>query len=142
MISFDDLQPHWEKLVQKAEEVSLKGLTEPERIWYTTRVLIDSVGDGGIISFYYNTGADDLEETMEDLKKIKADKIIKLLEKVNNLFPNGQVPKDIDERNDIISSWEDERIESLLESLDDKFIEHQEYLEKKVEPYINQILPQ
>ena len=61
---------------------------------------------------------------------------------MNKLFPDGQVLKDIDERNDIISSWEDEKIENLLESLDDTFIELQEYLEKKVEPYINQLLPQ
>lgn len=140
MISFDVLQPHWERLVEKVEKVGHEALTESERIWYTTRVLTDSVGDGGIISFYYNTGADDLEETMEDLKKIKADKIIKLLEKVNDLFPNGQVSKDIDERNDIINSWEDEKTENLLESLDEKFFELEEYLEKKVEPYIKQIL--
>lgn len=139
----NDLQQfYWEKLVQKADDVGLEGLTEVERIWYTIRVLIDSVDDGGIISFYYNNGAEYLRETMEDLRKIEADMIIKILEEVNILFPEGYISKDIDQRNDVISSWEDEKIHELLESLDDRFYELNEYLEKKLEHYINQIVKQ
>ncbi|WP_410511499.1 DUF4375 domain-containing protein [Paenibacillus sp. BR2-3] len=108
--------------------------------WYNTRVLIDSVNDGGLISFYYNTGADYLIETMEDLHRIKADKVIKLLLKVNKLFPEGNVPTDIDERNEIISSWDDEETDSKLEKIDDQFYELEEDLEKRIEPVIKQLM--
>jgi hypothetical protein len=140
IMNYEEWQPYWEELVKKAEDNGYESLSESERIWYNTRVLIDSVSDGGIISFYYNTGADHLAETLEDLNKLKADKVIKLLLQVNKLFPGGNVPEDIDERNEIIDSWDDEKIDSKLEKLDDKFYGLEEDLEKKLEPVIQQLL--
>ena len=105
--------PYWRNLVIKCEEQGYESLSENERIWYNIRVLIDSVGNGGIVSFYYNSGADNLTETLEDLSKLKANKISKILQQVNNLFPNGNPPANIDERNEIIDSGKN-RIRTIM----------------------------
>jgi len=61
-----DYQDDWVKLVQKANR-SFSSLTRDERIWYTVQGLMDSVDNGGLISHYYNSGADRNKETLEDL---------------------------------------------------------------------------
>jgi hypothetical protein len=133
-------RPYWTKLVEKCEKVSYENLTEEERIWYNLRNLIDSVGNGGLISFYYNYGADHLKETMDDLGKLKAEKVVKMLNKINDLFPNSQPSKDIDKRNEVINTWEDEKTNNMLEKLDDKFYEFEEKLEEKLEPIIKKVI--
>ncbi len=130
----------WKELVNKYSDNGYEGLTPDERVWFNVRCLIDSVDNGGIISFYYNSGADYLEETIEDLNKLKASKAINLLKKVNKLFPNGKPSKNIAERNDVISSWEDEQNEKLFEKLDEQFYELEEDLESKLELIIKKVI--
>ncbi|MCD1261361.1 DUF4375 domain-containing protein [Paenibacillus athensensis] len=134
--------PTWQKLVNKLDELGYDQLTENERIWVNIRDLIDSFNDGGLISYYYNHGADYLEDMMDNLKELGAANILELVVKLNQLFPNGVPPKDIDARNDIISSWEDESIDELLEELDSEFDELVGELEARLVPVIEQIITQ
>jgi hypothetical protein len=50
--------------------------------------------------------------------------------------------RDIDERNDIISSWDDENkdLEELLEHIDSKFYDLVEELELNLEPIIRRVI--
>lgn len=132
----------WENIVDKCENEGYEKLTSDERIWYNIRSLIDTVDNGGLISFYYNYGADYLEETIEDLQKIGAQEVIKLLEQINMLFPNSVPPSDIDERNLIIDSWgnECENLDDLLEGIDNRFYELEYELESKLEPIVRKII--
>jgi hypothetical protein len=64
-----------------------------------------------------------------------------MLQKVNELFPNGNPPKDIDERNEVIDSWEDGQYDDLLESLDERlYDELQETLEIKLDKVIKRLI--
>ncbi len=137
-----DWKDSWENLVTKCENEGYGKLTSDERVWYNIRSLIDAVDNGGVISFYYNYGANYLNETLEDLKKIEAQEVIGLVEQVNGLFPNSMPPRDIDDRNSIINSWDDEGkdLDALFESVDNRFYELEEELELKLESIVRQII--
>ncbi len=116
-------QEQWVALVNKAME-NFGSLTAEEKIWYTVQALIQDVDNGGFISHYYNYGADLNEETIESLIALGFPEIADSLRAINALFPNAQPSKDIAERNDVISSWADEKAEfanNLLNQLDEHF---------------------
>jgi hypothetical protein len=137
----EDWQDHWEKLFEKLDAEGYESLTSDERIWFNVRGIIDTIDNGGIISFYYNHGADTLDDTIDDLRSIDAVEIIDLLQKVNKLFPNDKPSKDIDERNEVINSWDDGEHEDLFEALDDQFYnELSEVVEAKLETVIKRII--
>jgi len=139
-LAYEDWEQRWNQLFEKYDEKGYLSFSSDERIWFNIRGLIDAIENGGLISFYYNFGADHLDETLEDLKKINANEVINMLEKVNELFQNGTPPKDIDNRNEIIDSW-DGQYEELLESLDERFFnELQETLEIKLDKVVKRIL--
>ena len=61
-----DFQNDWEKLVDKGFQ-DYNSLTADEKIWLNLGSLISAVDNGGLISHYYNSGADRNKETIEDL---------------------------------------------------------------------------
>lgn len=63
-----------------------------------------------------------------------------MLKKINMLFPSGKPSTNIDKRNDVISSWEDDQYEELFERLDEQFYELEEDLESKLEPIIKNVI--
>lgn len=134
-----NLQSNWEKLIDKWVKRGYETLLPSERIWFNVRSLIDSVDNGGLISYYYNSGADYLEETVEDLYKLKAYEVINIINQVNELFQDDKPPIDIDRRNNIISSW-DGKNDELLEELDRQFYQLEEDLEAKLEPVIKMVV--
>ena len=133
-------QAAWKKLWQKIEQSDISRLDENERIWINVDGLIGDVSGGGLISFFYNHGADDYEETIEDLKKINANNAIELVNQIARLFPAGKPPKDIEERNEIINSWDHDELNDYFEELDDQFYEIQDDIEKKLEPIIDKAI--
>jgi hypothetical protein len=140
-LEYEDWEQRWNQLFEKYDEKGYLSFSSDERIWFNVRGLIDAIENGGLISFYYNHGADDLDDTLEDLQKIDAIDVVNMLEKVNELFPNGNPPKDIDERNKVIDSWEDGQYEDLLESLDERFYnEQQETLEIKLDKVVKRLI--
>lgn len=139
-LTYEDWEQRWNQLFDKYEEKGYLSFSLDERIWFNVRGLIDAIENGGIISFYYNYGADYLDDTLEDLKKIDAIEVVHLLQKVNELFPNGNPPKDIDERNEVIDSW-DGQYEELLETLNERFYnELQENLEIKLDKVVKRLI--
>lgn len=62
MLQIEDWQKRWEKLFEKPDSEGYESLTPDERAWYNVRGVIDSVNGGGIISYYYNHGADTLDD--------------------------------------------------------------------------------
>lgn len=134
-------QAHWERLVDKWSQTGYESFTQDERIWFNVQCLTAAVNDGGLISYYYNSGADYMEETLDDLNKLEAQQVIAVLGKVNELFPNAKPPKDIEQRNVTIDSWgENEAIEELLDIVDDEFYQLVDGLELKLEPVIQRVI--
>lgn len=142
-LKYDEWKDHWKKLFGKLEIEGYNNLTPDERTWYNVRGVIDSIGNGGIISFYYNHGADNLDDTIEDLHKLNASNIVELLKKVNQLFPIGKPSKNIDERNEVINLLNEElEFVELIETLDDKFYVLENELEHKLEEVVRRIIQQ
>lgn len=118
----------WINLVDKAFN-HFNALTPHERIWFTIAGLIDSTDNGGLIAHYYNEGANHNTETIADLESLGFADVADMLRSINQLFPNGDVPTNLDARNDIIHSWPYNENEDLLEDLDQDFNKREKALE-------------
>jgi hypothetical protein len=118
----------WIRLVDKAI-FHYELLTEDERAWFNIQSLMQAVNDGGLVSYYFDHGADHLMETMADLKKLGADEVLGLLQQMNRLFPDELPPADIDERNNIIDTWDEDEVTDLLDKLDEMFFDSEDALE-------------
>ena len=134
-----DFQTDWERLVDKALS-NYSSLSADERIWFSIQCLLGDVCNGGLISHYYNSGADHNKETITDLKILGYQDIADLLLQINKLFPNEEPSVDVVERNNVISSWEDNNpeLDNLLERLDEYFFNKSEELEKALINHIEQ----
>ncbi|OJU13691.1 MAG: hypothetical protein BGN88_06600 [Clostridiales bacterium 43-6] len=130
-------QDKWDAVVDKGCS-DYSSLTKEERICFNIRCLIDAVNNGGIISYYYNSGADYWIETVADLKSLGLGKAAELILKVNALFPNQKPSLDLEERNNQFDEFEedDEKIEELLDYVDTSFYEMQDEIEAVFEAYI------
>ncbi len=98
--------------------------------------------NGGVIQFVDNSTGDSFEETLKAIKEIKAIEYIEILEKIKSIFPKGLIPKDMEERREVIDGiWEslnekqDAEMNELLEKLDDKYYDNQETLYRYVIDY-------
>lgn len=129
--SLINFQDEWEKLVTKGF-TDFQSLTPDERIWFTIESLIGYVDNGGLISHYYNHGADRNKETIDDLETLGFSDIADLLKRINNWFPNGQPSTDVEERNRVISDWEGEEYDELLEDFDNQFYNREKELEDEL----------
>ena len=130
-----DYNEEWKKLVDKGLN-NFSSLTRDERVWFTVESLINAVDNGGLISHYYNSGADFNKETIEDLDFLGSLIISDLLRKINNLFPNAEVSTDLNARNDVISNWPDGEYDNLFSELDSLFYSHETELEKSLVKHI------
>ncbi len=102
----------WCKVVDKAIN-DYKSLSRVERIWFNSRVVIDATNDGGLISYYYNSGAENVYDAIEDIEILGNERIVEIIKEFNRIiFQNIKVPTDIDERNKFI--------DNLTENSDDK----------------------
>lgn len=132
----EDALKAWGRLCDKWRAQGYGALSEPERVWLNVRCLIDSIQNGGLISYYYNSGADDLRDCMAGLRQLGAVSVLRAVDRVNALFPDG-VPTSVRGRNEVIDAWPDDgRIGSLLSGLDDEIMPLMESLEASLDKYI------
>ncbi len=127
----------WFALCDKAENLGYQNLTPAEQVWMDIRSLIDSTNNGGIISYFYNSGADRLNECLAALDLLDATTVRAQLERIIALFPDG-VPDTVIGRNEVIDSWDDndESINSLLEEVDNVMFSQIEQLEEKLNQFL------
>jgi len=132
----------WMELFEKVMMGEYETLSEDERIWYNIRSLIDSVDDGGIMSYFNSPNGDYLEETLEDLDKIGCDNVIEMLMSICGLFPEDKPSKDVEKRNEVIDTWDMEGrdFSEFFEAVDENFYEIEDELETSLEPIIQRIL--
>jgi hypothetical protein len=133
-MKFEDVEEQWEELVDRAAK-DYNGLSRDERIWYNTQTLMEQSGNAGIISYYYNEGADHVMDTIEDLEIIGFTEPAGLLMKINDIFSSGTL-LDIEKRNEMINTWEDDRYGKLFEETDEKFEGFKKQFEKKIMDFI------
>jgi hypothetical protein len=115
-----DSPKHWQDLCSRWENEGYESLSRNEKTWLNIRGLIDSIENGGLISYFYNSGADTLSDCLADLKALEATEVLAQIERVCDLFAGG-VPTDLEARNEVINSWPDgdDAIETLLQEVDE-----------------------
>jgi hypothetical protein len=96
----EELQDIWEKIVDKGFD-DYNSLKPEERVWFN----LEPLTTNGIFDLYTNHGAENIHETIEDLKFLGFDDIADAIIEINSFFPNGNPSKDIDERNEQMDNW-------------------------------------
>lgn len=128
---------NWKNVVIKGIN-QYDSLTFSERIWFNIRGIIDSTNNGGLISYYYNSGAENVYDAIDDLKSIGFVNIADIIQNYNKiLFKNSIVPKDLEERNGFINDL-DEQTDDLLQNLEIDLTNLIDDLEKQLEIYLKQ----
>ncbi|TWT77503.1 hypothetical protein Pla123a_21640 [Posidoniimonas polymericola] len=127
---------NWDGLWDKYHAVGYEGMEPPELLWLNTRAFIDSVNNGGVVSFFYNSGADHYSDTIVALSELKATVAVEKLRAVGDLF-GSKVPSDLGGRNDIINSWDNQGREAkVCDSSDSELYDYFPELEKLLEAYL------
>ena len=62
----------WDRLLDRIDRDGYESLNAREAAWVSVRSLIDRTQGGGLISYFYGTAADHLEECRAALRWIKA----------------------------------------------------------------------
>lgn len=97
-----ELESIAQALVPRVERNGLRPLTEPERTVYLVWRFTHELDNGGVDAFFYNASGRYAEQTVDALHSIAAPALAELLEEANELFPDGDVPADQDERTDAL----------------------------------------
>jgi hypothetical protein len=129
-----DFQNDWKKIVDKGFN-DYKSLDTNERIWFNIQCLTSAIGDGGLISFYYNSGA----TYIVDLEKLELNEALIQITRVNKLFPNIETIQNFDKRNEVINSWDDyesDEIDNILDDIEANIDTLVPFIEKKLIRFI------
>jgi hypothetical protein len=102
-------------------------MTEHQKLFSYNQDLEREVNNGGFCQYFINTSGDNAHETVQSLKAIGADKTAELLQKAIDQFPGKTVPKDRDQRTEIVEKIE-ETAEEVWNDLDQKFYEYEDDL--------------
>ncbi|MBX3241317.1 MAG: DMP19 family protein [Chitinophagaceae bacterium] len=102
-------------------------LTEPQKLFYFNQNLEREINNGGFNQYFCNSSGDNAHETILSLKAIGADKTADILQKAIDQFPNKVVPKDRDERTEMVEQIE-EAANEVWEGLDQKFYKYEDDL--------------
>jgi len=98
-------------------------LSEPQKNFYLNQNLEREINNGGFNQYFINSSGDYAHETIQSLKLIGANHTADILQKAIDQFPDKKVPKDRDERIEIVEKIE-ETANEVWEDLDQKFFEY------------------
>lgn len=125
----------WLGLWVRTEMLDYAALTEDERTYLNVQSLIDSVENGGLISYFYNSGADTLDDCRKALRKLSALDVLARVDRLAELFVT--VPSTVEERNRVIDSWpDDETRDALLARLDAELMPLVRSLDEQLESFV------
>lgn len=102
-------------------------LTEAQRNFYFNQNLEREVNNGGFNQYFINSSGDFTHETINSLRTIGANLTADILQSAIDQFPDKKVPRDRDERIDLVRQIE-ETANEKWEELDQKFFEYKDDL--------------
>lgn len=100
-------------------------LSENEKLFVYIENLEREINNGGFNQYFFNLSGNHAQETVQALKKIKANKTATLLEKAIEQFPDSNVPSDRIERQEIMEKVED-KADEVWDELDNSFYKYED----------------
>ncbi|NCU05033.1 MAG: DMP19 family protein [Chitinophagaceae bacterium] len=116
---------------------NLDRLTEPQKHFFFNQNLEREINNGGFNQYFYNSSGDYAHETLTSLQSIGANKTAVILRQAIDQFPNSTVPKDRQERQNVLEQIEDKANE-VWENLDQKFYAYEDDLTELNLEYVEQ----
>lgn len=116
---------------------NLDGLTQPQRNFFFNQNLEREINNGGFNQYFYNSSGDYAHETLTSLQAIGANKTADILRQAIDQFPNSIVPKDRQERQNVLGQIEAKANEEW-EHLDQKFYAYEDDLNELNLQYVKQ----
>ena len=120
-----DLDTYISKLCEHG--ASLDKLNEAQKVFFLNQNLERQVNNGGFHQFYGNSSGDNAMQTVEALRVVGAAKTANLLLAANEQFPDGVVPSDRDQREQVLEEIED-RASDVWSELDRQFYKYEDDL--------------
>ena len=117
----------WAKIASKAED-DYFSLTEKERVVYNLRKVMEAVNGRGLMRLYEDSDYYYAEDSVDDLYTAGLDEVASILESANAMFPGGCPPEELDERLEIIDSW-DHEFDELFDQWTDDILEFSSEME-------------
>lgn len=112
----EEAQPAWENILVQGI-TNYEALTRAQRVWYTIEPLITD----GLWDHYTNMGADNNNDTIEDLDYLNFQSVANLLREFNKTyFPKG-VPQDVEERYEQLEKFSEKKLEADIEKMEEIF---------------------
>lgn len=130
LISLDN---YINELCEYGENINV--LTKPQMTLFLNQNFEKEINNGGLNQFFYNSSGEFSFETVQSLKEIKAFYTATILEEAISQFPNNNVPKDRDSREEIIEEIE-QIANDVWEDLDSKLYGYEDNLSELNLSYI------
>jgi hypothetical protein len=92
------------------------------------------VNNGGFNQYFFNSSGDYVNETVAALETIGSKIFLRILKDAINKFPNGIVPNDREERQDILLEIDEDN--ELWQELDNEFYKYEEDINDLLIDYI------
>ena len=102
-------------------EEQLAALTPGQRALLAAHWTVAEVCNGGFDQYFINSTGDLAFEARAGFERIEAIKTAQLLDRVFKAFPGGSVPRNRDDRIELLEGVDDDERDQLFESLDQEF---------------------
>jgi len=118
------------------EREMLLTATPGQRALYTLAQADGEVNNGGFYQYFGNSGGWMIYLAIGGAELIGATAHVEILREAASVFPDGQVPEDRQERNDVLDSLSDELAEDSLGTLDDRWYAADQELDARLRVYV------
>jgi hypothetical protein len=102
-------------------------LTEQQKQFYYIQCLEREINNGGFNQYFFNSSGNFAQKTIHSLRTIGANKTADILQKAIAQFPNGKVPEDRTERQEVLEQIQ-ETADPVWEELDKMFYTYEDDL--------------
>lgn len=103
-------------------------LTPSQRYFYLNQSLEREVNNGGFDQYFLNSSGDNAHDTLDSLKAIGASRTVALLQRAIDVFPDSKVPKDREERGNILQNQLPPSAREQWNELDEAFFAYEDDL--------------
>jgi hypothetical protein len=121
-------------IASRIKEVGYDNLNDHEKGYYAVWWFCAETNNGGLHQFFFNSTGGYVPEVTMGLRMMGATETLKILERAMSLFGRSTLPRDDNERRDIVLQMS-EADEQELNALTNKFYEYPDDVHAKMEEF-------